>query len=162
MLDDGTRAMLYFSICGHITERMVHIIAGKVDDTGKSNSILTPITKIDAFGIKNLSIDIQALETFADGTGLPQLSTCFHELRWLTDALLDPDLPNLLTPENENKRRRKHPFLQLESLGNVLEKYQGSGGISGMLGGSGSTEFLILEKKDVAHLLKLVAQAKMR
>lgn len=163
MLDDGTRAMLYFSICGHVTERMVNIITGKIDDTGKSNAIIGPVTKIDAFGIKNLSIDIQALEAFADGTGLPQLSTCFQELRWLTDALLDPDLPTLLLPENENTRRRKHPFLQLDLIANVLEKYQGSGGISGMLGGSNTTvKFLILEKKDITQLLKVVrAQVKL-
>ncbi len=162
VLDDGPKAMLYFSICGHITERMVNVIAGKSEDTeskkNKSNSGLSPISKIDAFGLKNLSIDVQALEIFADGTGLPQLRTCFNELRWLTDALLDPDLPTLLSPENENARRRKHPFLQLDLIANVLEKYQGSGGMGGrLLGASGGGEpFLVLEKKEIVQLLKVV------
>lgn len=161
MLDEGPKAMLYFSTCGHITERMVQVIAGKVEDgdkKSKANSGLSPISKIDAFGLYNLSLDVQALETFADGTGLPQLRTCFNELRWLTDALLDPDLPQLLSPENENARRRKHPFLQLDLIANILEKYQGSGGIGGKLMGpsSGTQKFLILEKKEVIHLLKIV------
>ncbi len=161
MLDEGPKAMLYFSTCGHITERMVQVIAGKIEDgdkKSKGNSGLSPISKIDAFGLKNLSLDVTALETFADGTGLPQLRTCFNELRWLTDALLDPDLPKLLSPENENARRRKHPFLQLDLIANVLEKYQGSGGLGGKLIGSssGAQKFLILEKKEIAQLLKIV------
>lgn len=160
-LDEGPKAMLYFSTCGHITERMVHLIAGKIEDTdkkGKTNTLLSPIVKIDAFGIKNLSLDVQALELFADGTGLPQLRNCFNELRWVTDALLDPDLPMLLNPENENARRRKHPFLQLDLIANVLEKYQGSGGIGNkLLGASGTAEkFLILEKKEITQLLRVV------
>jgi hypothetical protein len=161
MLDDGPKAMLYFSTCGHITERMVNIVAGKIetaDSKNKSSTGLSPTLKIDAFGIKNLSLDVQALENFADGTGLPQLRTCFNELRWLTDALLDPDLPTLLSPENENARRRKHPFLQLDLIANVLEKYQGTGGIGGkLLGSSGGTQaFLILDKKEVSQLLRMV------
>ena len=161
MLDDGPKAMLYFSTCGHITERMVEIVAGKVEELDKKNKTstgLSPIQKIDAYGIKNLSLDVQALETFADGTGLPQLRTCFNELRWLTDALLDPELPMLFTPDNENARRRKHPFLQLDLIANVLEKYQGTGGIGNkLLGTSGSSQaFLMLEKKEIVQLLKVV------
>ena len=64
----------------------------------------------------------------------------------------------LLNPENENARRRKHPFLQLDLIANVLEKYQGSGGIGNkLLGASGTAEkFLILEKKEITQLLRVV------
>jgi hypothetical protein len=58
--------------------------------------------------------------------------------------------------ENENIRRRKYPFLNLEKVVNVLEKYQGTG-LGGKLMGSSSREssFLMLDKKDLAHLIKL-------
>lgn len=160
ILGEDRMTVLYFHLCGHITERMIDLIAGKIEDgdkKNKSDGILSPIAKMDAFGIKNLSLDVKALENFADGTGLSSLHTCFHQLRWLVDALLDPELPTLMSPENENMRRRKHPFLPLELIANVLEKYQGSGGLGGkFLGASSSSEkFLILEKKEVTQLLKI-------
>mmetsp|Transcript_5135 Transcript_5135/g.9750 ORF Transcript_5135/g.9750 Transcript_5135/m.9750 type:complete len:1274 (+) Transcript_5135:102-3923(+) len=161
-LDEGSKAGLHFSCCGHISERLVMLVAGKaseeVDNHTSSNERhgLRPISKIDAFGLKNLSIDITEFESFADGTGIPQLRDCFIELRCITDAMLDPELPKLLMPENENVRRRKYPFLSLEKVCNVLEKYQGTG-LGGKLMGSGNkgNSFLMLEKKDIAPLIKL-------
>jgi hypothetical protein len=41
--------------------------------------------------------------------------------------MVDPELPALLQPENAAARRRKYPFLSLEKVGNILEKYQGTG-----------------------------------
>jgi len=99
---------------------------------------------------------VSEFESFADGTGIPQLRECFNELRIITDALLDVDLPKLLLPENENARRRKYPFLPLEKVCHVLEKYQGTG-LGGKLMGSTSkgSDFLMLEKKEIANLIKL-------
>lgn len=161
-LDEGSKAGLHFSCCGHISERLVMLVAGKASEEADNHPSsseshgLRPISKIDAFGLKNLSIDIAELESFADGTGIPQLRDCFTELRCITDAMLDPDLPKLLMPENENVRRRKYPFLSLEKVCNVLEKYQGTG-LGGKLMGSGNkgNSFLMLEKKDIAPLIKL-------
>jgi hypothetical protein len=161
-LDEGSKAGLHFSCCGHISERLVMLVAGKASDEGDSNAAsndtngLRPISKIDAFGLKNLSIDVAEFESFADGTGIPQLRDCFTELKCITDAMLDPDLPKLLIPENENMRRRKYPFLNLDKLCNVLEKYQGTG-LGGKLMGSGNkgNTFLMLEKKDIGPLIKL-------
>lgn len=161
-LDEGSKAGLHFSCCGHISERLVMLIAGKASDdndhhqSSDDNSGLRSISKIDAYGLKNLSIDVAEFENFADGTGIPQLRECFAELKCITDALLDRELPNLLMQENENLRRRKYPFLNLEKVVNVLEKYQGTG-LGGKLMGSSSREnsFLMLEKKDLAHLIKL-------
>lgn len=161
-LDEGSKAGLHFSCCGHICERLVMLVAGKASEdadnhTSSSESHgLRPISKIDAFGLKNLSIDIAEFESFADGTGIPQLRDCFTELRCIADAMLDPDLPKLLMPENENVRRRKYPFLSLEKVCNVLEKYQGTG-LGGKLMGSGNKDnsFLMLEKKDISPLIKL-------
>lgn len=161
-LDEGSKAGLHFSCCGHISERLVMLVAGKASDDNDhsqvldDNSGLRPISKIDAYGLKNLSIDVAEFENFADGTGIPQLRECFAELKCITDALLDRELPNLLMQENENIRRRKYPFLNLEKVVNVLEKYQGTG-LGGKLMGSSSREssFLMLEKKDLAHLIKL-------
>ena len=63
------------------------------------SSGVQPMTKIDAFGIKNLSTDCAELERFADSTGVPQLRDCLSELKTLTSLMLDKDLPNLLLPE---------------------------------------------------------------
>jgi len=159
-LDEGSKAGLHFSCCGHISERLVMLVTGKATEDDASpadgNSGLRPISKIDAYGLKNLSIDVAEFESFSDGTGIPQLRECFAELKCITDALLDRDLPTLLMPENENARRRKYPFLNLEKVCNVLEKYQGTG-LGGKLMGSGirDSSFLMLEKKDLAHLIKL-------
>jgi exocyst complex component 6 len=160
-LDEGSRTGLHFSCCGHISERLVMLISGKIsteDDTGirhDETNGLVPISKIDAYGLKNLSTDVAEFESFADGTGVPQLRDCFTELRCIVDALLDKDLPMLLQPENEHKRRRKYPFLNIEKVCNILEKYQGPGM---SLGSKFKTEeekdFLVLEKKDIAPLIK--------
>ena len=70
---------------------------------------LTPIQKIDAFGLKNLARDIAEFEKFADSTGVPQLADTFNELKTVTHAMLDKELPTLLQPENAAARRRKSP-----------------------------------------------------
>ena len=139
------------------------LIAGNQssDDATERNSSdkgdLKPITKIDAFALKNLSIDIAEFQSFADGTGVPQLRECFSELKHITDAMLDKDLPMLLLPENENIRRRRYPFLKLDKICNILEKYQCQG-LGNKVFGSGSSvsEILMMEKKEVLNLIKVV------
>jgi hypothetical protein len=162
-LDAGSKAGLHFSCCGHVNERLVMLIAGNQssDDATERNSSdkgdLKPITKIDAFALKNLSIDIAEFQSFADGTGVPQLRECFSELKHITDAMLDKDLPMLLLPENENIRRRRYPFLKLDKICNILEKYQCQG-LGNKVFGSGSSvsEILMMEKKEVLNLIKVV------
>merc|ERR1712045_358708 len=109
-MNDGLRAGLHFSCCGHVAERLVDLLSGSVikskddhvdksiyDDslevTKSNKNELTPVTKIDAYGLKNLSIDISEFETFAKDTESPQLSECFNELKCLTLSMLDIDLP---------------------------------------------------------------------
>jgi len=161
-MDDGSRAGLHFSCCGHVAERLVKLITDPVNDTeakGKNASSIQPVAKIDAFGIKNLATDIQHFEAFADGTGVGQLRDCFNELKCLTSALLDHELPMLLLPENHNARRMKYPFLSLDKVHAVLEKYVGTG-IGEKLMARGSSvarnDFLMLEKKEVIQLTKIV------
>jgi len=134
-MDDGSRAGLHFSCCGHVAERLVRLLTDACEEPeGRSkqvsspkNSNILPISKIDAFGLKNLAIDIQHFESFADSTGIGQLRECFNELKTLADALLDKDLPVLLLPENADARRRKYPFLSMEKVYFILEKYVGTG-----------------------------------
>jgi hypothetical protein len=161
-MDDGSRAGLHFSCCGHVAERLVKLITDPVDDAeakGKNASSIQPVAKIDAFGIKNLATDIQHFEAFADGTGVGQLRECFNELKCLTSALLDHELPMLLLPENHAARRMKYPFLSLDKVHAVLEKYVGTG-IGEKLMARGSSvarnDFLMLEKKEVIQLTKIV------
>lgn len=116
-MDEGSRAGLHFSCCGHVSERLVKLLSGKPGDTTTmDDAALPPLTKIDAFGLKNLFIDCEEFERFADGTGIPQLRDCFSELRILTSIMLDKELPHLLLPENAAVRRRKYPILSLDKV----------------------------------------------
>lgn len=166
-MDDGSRAGLHFSCCGHVAERLVRLLTDpceEMEGRGKQslspkNGGIPPVSKIDAFGLKNLAIDIQHFEAFADSTGIGQLRECFNELKSLAAALLDRDLPVLLLPENANARRRKYPFLSLEKVYSILEKYVGTGlGEKIMARGAGAArnDFLLLEKKEVIQLTKIV------
>ena len=107
-MDDGSRAGLHFSCCGHVAERLVKLLTDPVEDAeGKHASNMQPVAKIDAFGLKNLATDIQHFEAFADGTGVGQLRECFDELKCLTNALLDQESPMLLLSENHQSCRMK-------------------------------------------------------
>ena len=152
-MDEGSRAGLHFSCCGHIAERLVKLLTEKAKpskDEGESSQHgpssdekedggLLPINKIDAFGLKNLSIDVAEFMSFADGTGVPQLGECFNELKCLVDVMLDRDLPMLLLPENESVRRRKYPFVTLDKVLRILEKYSGMGLSDKLMGSSGKS-----------------------
>lgn len=127
-MDEGSRAGLHFSCCGHVAERLVKHLASKPGDaSGMDDAELPPLSKIDAYGLQNLFIDCEAFEAFADSTSIPSLRDCFGELRMLTSVMLDKELPTLLLPENAVARRRKYNMLSMEKVGNMLEKYAGTG-----------------------------------
>eukprot|EP00980_Cylindrotheca_fusiformis_P031281 scaffold26118_cov171-Cylindrotheca_fusiformis.AAC.2 len=157
-MDEGSRAGLHFSCCGHVSERLVKILSDRPVEGGlSSDGGLPPISRIDAFGLKNLSRDVAEFKMFAQSTGVPQLVDCFEELHSITEAMLDKDLPILLQPENSSHRKKKYPYLSLEKVGNILEKYIGSGGGLSIMGGGRAPEgMLVLDKKEVPNLLRLV------
>lgn len=144
-MDEGSRAGLHFSCCGHVAERLVKLLSGKPGDTATfDDSALPPIARIDAFGINNLALDCREFERFADNTGVPQLRDCFNELRVLTSFFLDKELPIMLLPENAGARRRKYPILSLDKVANILEKYVGTGLVNTFLWSRQSTVRVIL------------------
>uniref|UniRef100_A0A7S2UJB9 Exocyst complex subunit EXOC6/Sec15 C-terminal domain-containing protein n=1 Tax=Attheya septentrionalis TaxID=420275 RepID=A0A7S2UJB9_9STRA len=161
-MDEGSRAGLHFSCCGHVAERLVKLLSDPIEPKEVSSGDaepsdgLAPIHKIDAYGIKNMSLDVMEFEKFAEGTSVPQLSECFNELKGLCTAMLDKDLPLLLLPENENQRRRKYPFLSLDKVYNILEKYVGFGLSDKIMGSQNRNDMLMMERKDVLHLVKVV------
>ena len=113
--------------------------------------------KIDAFGLHNMSVDVMEFSSFANTTGVPQLGECFNELKNLVDIMIDKNLPTLLLPENESIRRRKYPFASLDKILSILEKYSWVGLSDKLMGSSGkSSSILMLEKKDVTHLIRLL------
>jgi hypothetical protein len=117
-MDEGSRAGLHFSCCGHVAERLVKILSERpLEEGARLDGGIPPISKIDAFGLKNLSNDVDEFKSFASSTGVPQLADCFDELKSITDAMLDPELPNLLRPEHAEARKRKYPYLSLEKVG---------------------------------------------
>ena len=158
-MDEGSRFGLHFSCCGHVAERLVKLLSDPAhtqhDHGGEEG--LPPIQRIDAFGLKNLAMDVAEFERFCESTGVPQLSECFNELKCLTTALLDRDLPRLLIRENAAERRRKYPFLSIDKVGNILDKYVGMGLGDKLMGGSGRRpEILMMEKKEVQQLVRIV------
>ena len=157
-MDEGSRAGLHFSCCGHVAERLVKLFAGKVGDTATmDNSSIAPIARIDGFGIKNLLTDCAELERFADSSGVPQLRDCFGELRTLATFLLDKELPTLVQVEQVNARRRKYPILSMEKVCNVLEKYVGTGLGDKLMGGgtNRAADMLLIDKKELPALIKV-------
>ena len=67
---------------------------------------------------------------FADSTGVQGLRDCFDELKNLTSAMLDRDLPVLLMPENTSARNKRYPLLSMDKIYHILEKYVGTGFVS--------------------------------
>jgi exocyst complex component 6 len=157
-MDEGSRAGLHFSCCGHVAERLVKLLSGKPGDTSTmDDSGLPPITRIDAYGIKNLAVDCDEFEKFAESTGVPQLMDCFNEFRTLTSIMLDKELPFFLQPSNAAARRRKYPLVSLDKVLNILEKYVGTGLSDKLMGGvKGNADVLLLDKKEVTNLIKLI------
>ena len=129
-MDEGSRNGLHFSCCGHLAERLVKLLTGRAGEGGQGAGNIPPISRIDAFGIKNLSLDISEFIRFADSTGVQGLRDCFDEIKNLTSAMLDRDLPVLLMPENASARNKRYPFLSMEKVHNILEKYVGTGFVS--------------------------------
>uniref|UniRef100_A0A7S4EPS5 Exocyst complex subunit EXOC6/Sec15 C-terminal domain-containing protein n=2 Tax=Pseudo-nitzschia australis TaxID=44445 RepID=A0A7S4EPS5_9STRA len=161
-MDEGSRAGLHFSCCGHVAERLVKILSERGLEEGsgsRSDGDIPPISRIDPFGLRNMSNDVEEFKKFASSTGVPQLADCFDELKMITDAILDPDLPYLLRPENSDARKRKYPYVSLEKIGNILEKYSPAG-MSLMGGGRVPAGMLALDKKEVIALLNLVRSYK--
>ena len=116
-MDEGSRAGLHFSCCQHLSERLVKLLSGKPGDASTGDdATLPPLTKIDAFGLKNLLMDCEEFERFADTTGIPTLRDCFNELRVLTSVMIDKELPTLVLPDNAAARRRKYPLLSMDKV----------------------------------------------
>ena len=159
-MDEGSRFGLHFSCCGHVAERMVKLLTNSMSEWQASppeEGDITPIARIDAFGLKGLMLDVREFENFADATGVPQLSECFGELKCLVTAMLDRDLPRLLHREHAAERRKKYPVLSMEKVGNILEKYVGMGLGDKLMGTSNKrSEILMMEKKEVQQLLRIV------
>jgi exocyst complex component 6 len=107
-MDDGLRAGLHFSCCGHVSERLVHILCKR--------PLEESISQIDAYGLKTLSKHVGEFKDFASTTGVPKLADTFEELKSITDAMLDAELATLLRPEHAEAHNRKYPYLSLERL----------------------------------------------
>jgi exocyst complex component 6 len=129
-MEEGSRNGLQIACCTYLANRLVKLLAGRASDGTSSSGNIPPISKIDAFGIKNLSIDVAEFIKFATSTGVQGLPECFDEIRNLTSAMLDRDLPVLLMPENAAARNRRYSGLNMESIHNILEKYIGTGFVS--------------------------------
>jgi len=156
-MDETSVIGLKYSVFAHLSQRMSQLLVGDVDNPSAYGG-LSPISKIDAFGIQSLNIDILELQQFADSIGLPGLSDEFAAMECLTRAMLDKDLPLLLQPENMKNRRKRYQHLSMDKLVIILEKYQDHGAGFGVFGGQNAqaTDTLTMDKKEVQQLLRLV------
>jgi exocyst complex component 6 len=127
-MDEGSRNGLQISCMAHLSDRLVKLLTARANEVHEKN--IPPIAKIDAFGIKNLSIDVADFIRFAESTGVQGLKDCFDELKNLTSAMLDRDLPVLLMPENTSARNKRYPHLDMAKVYHILEKYVGTGFVS--------------------------------
>ena len=157
-LDENSRAGIQFSCCGHIAERLVRLLTDSPSDV--EEGILPPISKIDAYALMNLSADIKAFKKFTNSLDVAQLDECFGELDRLVSVMLDRDLPNLLQPSNASLRAKKYPFLSIDKLGCILEKYVCASLGSNFFGGNMfvSEDVFVMERKDVTLCLRLIKE----
>lgn len=174
-LDASSREGILLSCCGHIGNRLVYLLSGDVNEYSRAVAQgdeqdlqypgLSPIQKIDAYGLKNMAIDVRALKTFASTLDVQNLHQSFDEIDRLSSAMIDPDLPLLLRPENQGLRSKRYPFLSLERLKSIIERYVVAGigskmfsGTSMFSGGeqSSNSNVFMLDKKDVLLMTKLI------
>jgi hypothetical protein len=74
--------------------------------------------------IRALQLDIQLLDEFASGCGIPQLKDCFIQCRELVNALMNRELSKFGETSLRNVNHFQHlfPNLDLENLATVMDK----------------------------------------
>lgn len=110
-LPKTAREGIHFTSCTHISAAMLEMLCDPWRVKG-----------VNTNGLHNLSVDLAALEAFADSCGVLQLRECFAELRQTLSTLLHRDVHALLL--NPNLRDGIYPKAQASKLVAILEKYK--------------------------------------
>lgn len=105
------REGIHFASCAHINTAMLDLLC----DARRVKCVNTN-------GLHNLSVDLAALEEFADSCGVLQLRECFAELRQTLGTLLHRDVHTLLL--DAGLREGVYPKVQTSKLVAILEKYK--------------------------------------
>lgn len=106
------REGIHFASCAHINTAMLDLW---LCDPKRVKGVNTN-------GLYNLSVDVAALEEFADSCGVLQLRECFAELRQTLGTLLHRDVHTLLL--DAGLREGVFPKVQTAKLVAILEKYK--------------------------------------
>lgn len=141
---------LHFASCTHIHAVMLA-------------TLLNPhkVRAVNTTGLYNLSLDVAALEAFADACGVLQLRECFAELHQTLGALLHQDIHTLML--DASLREGVFPKIRTANLVNILERYKPLGllaqvknqqGGAGHGGGGRGVDLPYLDKKKAAEYIK--------
>lgn len=105
------REVIHFASCSHISLVL-------------SELLLDPkqVPRINTNGLYNFSVDLAAIENFADSCAVTQLRECFAELRQTLGAMLHPDIDTIM--KDANLREGVYPKLNPSKLILILEKYR--------------------------------------
>lgn len=110
-LPKTAREGIHFASCTHINAAMLELLCDPRRVKG-----------VNTNGLHNLSVDLAALEAFADTCGVLQLRECFAELRQTLGTLLHRDVHALLL--DGNLRGGVYPKAGTGNLVAILEKYK--------------------------------------
>ena len=114
-LPKTAREGIHFASCAHINTAMLDLLC----DARHQHQ---GVKAVNTNGLHNLSVDVAALEAFADSCGVLQLRECFAELRQTLGTLLHRDVHTLLL--DAGLREGVYPKVQTAKLLAVLEKYK--------------------------------------
>ena len=133
------REGIHFASCSHINAIM-------------TETLLDPkkVRAINTNGIYNLSVDLAALESFADSCGIMQLRECFAEQRQTLGALLHRDIDTIM--KDATLREGVYPKIDAMKLITILEKYKPLG--MGAQVKNSAVDLPYLDKKKVAEYVK--------
>lgn len=111
-LPQTIREAAHFTCCGKINQGILEFI------------LSSNVKKINMLSIRALQLDIQLLDEFASGCGIPQLKDCFIQCRELVNALMNRELSKFGETSLRNVNHFQHlfPNLDLENLATVMDK----------------------------------------
>lgn len=142
------REVIHFASCSHISLVM-------------SSALMDPkqVPKINTNGLYNFSVDLAALEDFADSCAVMQLRECFAELRQTLGAMLHRDIDTIM--KDAVLREGVLPKLNASKLVVLLDKYRPQALLSQVRNQQrqdAPPDLPYLDKKKVAEYIKALKQ----
>lgn len=101
-LPQTIREAAHFTCCSKINQGLLEFI-------------LSPkVQKINMLSVRALQLDVQLLDEFASGCGIPQLKDCFISCRELVNAMMNRELVKFADSSQRKVNHFEHIFLNLD------------------------------------------------